>query len=62
VDYTHGTFKRRASAAGEMARGYFADSDCAISHKKKLITTEPQVGLKNLHLDARTRNDRKGIE
>ena len=39
------------SAIFESACGYFADTTCAIS-QKKLITTEPRVRLKNLHLDA----------
>jgi hypothetical protein len=54
VDYIHGRFIECASVIVEKLRGYFSDSTCALSHEKKLITTEPQVRLKNLHLDTRT--------
>jgi hypothetical protein len=60
VDYIHGAFPGGASAIFKTSRGDFADSDCAISHEKKFITTEPQVRLKNLHLDARTRTTHVG--
>jgi hypothetical protein len=50
VDYIHRGFMRRASAIGEVRRGRFADGICADAHKKKFITTELPVRLKNLHL------------
>src|SRR5690349_5879717 len=53
VDYMHRGFAGCASSGGEASRDNFSDRACAISHKKKLITTEPRMRLKNLHLEER---------